>query len=132
MIATTLLPIAAVVLFFAFAVATIASNGVPMRRGWLVPAALCLVFLVFSLYTVAVEGPLGFWANHSLNLWGNQVWFDLLLAIGIGWFFIVPLGRPLGMRLPIWLLIIISTGCIGFLAMLARLLYLREARGLRN
>ena len=129
---TALLPITAAVLFLAFVVATVASNGMPMRRGWLVPAALCLVFLVFSLYTIAVEGPLGFWANHSLNLWGNQVWFDLLLAIGIGWFFIVPQARPLGMRLPQWLLIILCSGCIGLLAMLARLLYLREQRSARS
>ena len=80
---------------------------------------------MFSLLAVGIEGPVGFWTEHTRNLWGNQIWFDLLLSIGIGWFLIVPRARSVGMRLPLWLLLIVATGCIGFTAMLARLLYLQ-------
>jgi hypothetical protein len=62
-------------------------------------------------------------------MWGNQIWFDLLLAAGIGWFLIVPQAKVLNMRLSLWLVLIVSTGCIGFLAMVARMLYLREHHG---
>ena len=50
----------------------------------------------------------------------------------IAWYLVLPQARKLGMSLPFWLLLIISTGSIGFLAMLARLLFLqnRAAKGL--
>jgi hypothetical protein len=69
----------------------------------------------------------GFWPVHTASLWGNQVWFDLLLAVSIGWFLLVPPARALGMPLGRWLLLVASSGCIGLLAMLARVLYLQEA-----
>ena len=62
-------------------------------------------------------------------MWGNQIWFDLLLAVGIGWFLIVPQAKAQGMRLLPWGIIVLSTGCIGFTAMVARMLYLRERSG---
>jgi hypothetical protein len=62
-------------------------------------------------------------------MWGNQIWFDLLLAAGIGWFLIVPQAKDLNMRLLPWLVLIVCTGCIGFSAMVARMLYLREHVG---
>lgn len=96
------------------------------RNSWIFPAALSVAFFAFSLVTIASLGPLGFWTEHTRNLWGNQIWFDLLLAVGIGWCLIAPQARSLGMRLPLWFVAILCTGCIGFLAMLARLQYLRE------
>ena len=93
---------------------------------WLVPAAISLAFLVFSLQSVYLEGPVGFWTEHTRNLWGNQIWFDLLLAICIGWFLIVPQAKAVGMNLKFWLVLIVCTGCIGFTAMVARMLYLRN------
>jgi hypothetical protein len=96
------------------------------RGAWRFPAALSLVFLLYSVRVVFTEGPLGFWTEHTRNLWGNQVWLDLLLALGIGWFLIVPSARAQGMRLPLWFALIIASGSIGLLAMLARLLFLRE------
>ena len=84
-------------------------------------------FLAFSLWTVAVEGLMGFWPNHTVNLWGNQVWIDLLLAITIGWSLILPRARAVHMNTGVWLAAIILSGSIAFLAMLGRLLFL-EAR----
>ena len=123
---TTQLPWLAAILFLFFALSVVSGSASPVRRGWLFPAGLSLLYLAFSLYAVAVEGPLGFWTEHTRNLWGNQIWFDLLLAIGIGWFLIAPQAKALGMRLLPWLLLVLCTGSIGFLAMVARLLYLRE------
>ena len=121
------LPTAATLLFV---VLTLAAMRLPERRPkwlWRLPAALGAGFLAFSLFAVGIEGPFGFWPEHTRNLWGNQIWFDLLLAVGIAWFLIVPPARRLRMQLPLWLwlLLIVTTGCIGFTAMLARLLYLQ-------
>ena len=126
---TSLLPVIAASLFLLFALYVAAKGGAPMKNIWLLPAALSLLFLLFSVQAVITEGMLGFWTEHTRNLWGNQIWFDLLLAVGIGWFFVVPQVKALRMRPLPWLVLIGCTGCIGFLAMIARLLYLREKSG---
>ncbi len=36
------------------------------------------------------------------------------------------------MRLPVWMVLIVSTGNIGFMAMLARMLWLRERSGFKS
>jgi hypothetical protein len=114
--------------FLAYCVSVALSDGGRRRNAWLFPAALSAAFLAYSLLAIAAEGPLGFWTEHTRNLWGNQIWLDLLLAVGIGWTFVAPQARALGMRLVPWLLLVLGTGCIGFTAMTARLLYLRERR----
>lgn len=97
------------------------------RRGvWLFPAGVSFIFLLYSIQTVASEGPLGFWTEHTGSLWGTQIWVDLLIAIGIGWFFVAPRAKAIGMRTLPWVAIILLTGCIGFLAMVARVFYLEE------
>ena len=126
---TSVLPFIAGGLLFIFGLYRIFGSDAPMKGVWVFPAVLAGVFSVFSLYTVAVEGPDGFWIDHTRNLWGNQIWFDLLLAVGIGWFFIAPQAKALNMRLLPWLILVLCTGNIGFLAMVARLLYLREQSG---
>lgn len=93
---------------------------------WRIPAAVSAVFLAFSLYTVAAEGPVGFWSNHSQNAWGNQVWFDLLIGIGIAWAALQRRLRAASMRRWAWLVLILGTGCIGLTAMYARLLFLEQ------
>ena len=124
MLFTTVLPLVATLLFVAFGFYCAVRNESP-AHGWVMPAILSGVFLVFSVVTIAEHGLLGFWSVHTYDLWGNQVWMDLLLAIGIGWFLIVPHAKTLGMRLVPWFVLICFTGCIGFLAMLARYQYLR-------
>jgi hypothetical protein len=100
------------------------SSDVRPKATWAFPAILCALFTAWSLYTAMMEGPTGFWPEHNRNLWGYQIWFDLLLAIGIGWTLIVPRAREQGMRLFPWLALILLTGCIGVSAMFARLLFL--------
>ncbi len=123
---TSILPLISVGLFIIIAITIISKDSAPSKNAWVFPALLSTVFAGFSIWAIAAEGPLGFWPNHIQNLWGNQVWFDLLIAIGIGLYLLAPKAKALGMRLPIWLLFICGTGCIGLLAMLSRYLYLQE------
>lgn len=123
---TSLLPVVAAIALFLFGLSIIYRNGPPKKYVWLFPMALSIFFFLFSLQAGMAEGALGFWTEHTRNLWGNQIWFDLLFVAGIGWFFAAPQAKAHGMKLLPWFLFILLTGSIGFLAMVARLLYLRE------
>jgi hypothetical protein len=114
-----------------FVIGTFAvSQGVksPFRRRWLFPAALSAGFLAFSLYTVSQEGVLAFWPEHTRNLWGNQIWFDLLLAAGVGYTALAPRARAVGMNLVPWLVTVAVTGSIGLCAMFARVIQLESEK----
>jgi hypothetical protein len=132
MTTTSLLAAIAGALFLLFGLYTATRGDTAIKNVWLFPAALSLLFLLFSLEVIVTEGLLGFWTEHTRNLWGNQIWFDLLLAVGIGWFVVVPQAKALGMRPLPWFLLVAATGSVGFLAMIARLLYLRERSGQRS
>ncbi len=126
MTVTSLLPAIAGALLVLFALYVTFKEDTQMKQIWLLPATLSLLFALLSLQAISTESLFGFWTEHTRNLWGNQIWLDLLLAVGIGWFLVVPQAKALGMRPLPWLLLIVCTGCIGFLAMIARLLYLQE------
>ncbi len=102
-------------------------QSTPRRYAWLLPAILSGLFAVFSILAILQEGPLGFWTEHTRNLWGNQIWLDLLLAAGVAWTLLVSRARELGMRTLPWLAVVICTGSIGLCAMLARVIYINEA-----
>ncbi|MBE9201737.1 MULTISPECIES: hypothetical protein [unclassified Nodularia (in: cyanobacteria)] len=124
---TSLIPTITLFLFLLFALyVTFRDNNVHIKNLWIFPAFLSVLFLTFSVYAVASGGLLGFWTEHIRNFWGNQIWLDLLLSIGIGWSFVVPQAKALGMRPLPWLFLVVTTGSIGFMAMIARLLYLQE------
>ena len=128
------LPLMAVAGYFFFSIYVLAQNGAKQadkKHLWLVPATLSLCFMAFSLCAVLSEGVFGFWPEHTRNIWGNQIWFDLLLAVGVSWYFVVPKARALGMRLWPWWLFILCTGSIGLLATVARISYL-NARVAQN
>jgi len=92
---------------------------------WRAPATLALLFLGWSSYAAVTEGPTGFWPEHVRNAWGNQIWFDLLLAAGVAVAALAPAARAVGMNTRLWLLLVAATGSVGLLAMLARLRYLQ-------
>jgi hypothetical protein len=124
---TSLLPAISGWLFILFGLSVVTKGDRHMKQIWLLPAALSLLFLLFSIQAIMTEGLFGFWTEHTTrNLWGSQIWLDLLLAVGIGWCFAVPQVKAIGMRPLPWFVLIVCTGSIGFLAMVARLLYLRE------
>jgi hypothetical protein len=124
----TLTEIAPLVFALAFVGYMFAALGQGFRLSWRVPAFLSVAFFAWSVWAIVAEGPLGFWDVHAGGLWKNQVWFDLLFAVGIGWYLILPRARAEGMNLRLWVFALPLSGCIGFLAMLARLLYLEERR----
>jgi len=93
---------------------------------WTVPAVLTVLFGGYTLWVVAAEGPLGFWQNHVTNLWGLQVWWDLIIAIAVGFFLLQPRARAVGMNPWPWVPVMFCTGSIGLLAMLARMLFLES------
>ena len=123
---TSLLPIVALVLAFVFLLYLAASGDAPRKGSWVFPAILSVLFFAFTAYTIFVEGLFGVWPEHVQSFWGNQIWFDLLLAVSISSYFLVPKARSLGMRTLPWVLFIMATASIGLLAMLARILYLQE------
>jgi hypothetical protein len=115
-----LLPVLAAVLFGIATVAAALRPGV----AWTVPALVAVLFLGWSLFTVSAEGLTAVWTEHTRNAWGNQIWFDLLIAIAIAWALLLPRARAAGMRTWPWLALICATGCIGLAAMFARCRYL--------
>lgn len=115
---------------FAFVLAGIVNmagaSTAPARGMWLIPAALSAALFGWSVWTVALEGPLGFWSEHLRDAWGNQIWFDLLLSMGTAFALLAPRAKARGMRLAPWFVAIACTGSVGLLAMAARYLFLSE------
>jgi hypothetical protein len=123
---TAIIPIVATLLFVVANVVTALSEKGPPAGTWRLAAAISVVFGVFSVVVIVQEGPTGFWANHTSNLWGNQVWCDLLLAATAGFVFLAPEARARGLSPLPWFVLIAATGSIGLFALVARVLYLRE------
>jgi hypothetical protein len=118
------------ILVYALAIVTIlvatSMTGAPRPGLWRYPALLGAVFALFSVATVAQDGLVTFWDNHTANLTGNQVWFDLLAATSIGFVCLLPRARAVGMRPWPWAIATIATACVALLPMLARVLWLEE------
>ena len=89
-------------------------------------AILCAVFLGYTLVQISEEGVVMFFTNHSANLTGIQVWWDLVMSVLIAFFFIRPRAEAVGMNVLPWALLIGSTASIGLLAMCARLFWLER------
>ena len=122
------LPLLALAALAVVLVCAVSAGRTPITR-WQVPALLAAAFFAYSLWPVLTIGPLGFWTEHVRNLWGAQIWFDLLCAIGVGWALLAPRARANGMTPWPWLALIAATGSIGLLAMLARVLYHESVAG---
>lgn len=90
-------------------------------------AALCGGFAAYTAGTIYSEGLAPVLANHTSNLWGVQVWWDLLIAVTIALFLIAPRARAQGMNMPLWTAFVVATASIGLLAMVARLFWLERA-----
>ena len=102
-------------------------SGSPKVGSAILAAALAAGFGAFTAVTIAEEGVVLVWTNHTQNLWGVQVWWDLLCAVVLAVFLIAPRARAAGMRMIPWILFVGATASIGLLAMVARLFWL-EAR----
>lgn len=95
--------------------------GSPLLAGMLLAA-----FSAFTAFTIAREGVVTVIANHTMNFWGTQVWYDLLIATSLALFFIVPRARAAGMNPLPWILFVAATASIGLLALVARLWWLER------
>ncbi|GAA4699938.1 hypothetical protein [Nocardioides nanhaiensis] len=101
----------------------IAVRGAVAPARWWLPAALSAAFAAWSVYAVLDGGPLGFWAEHHGNPWRTHIWMDLLLAVGVAWYLLQPRLRAVGVAPLPWLALVVTTGSIGLLAVLARVLH---------
>ncbi|WP_375279855.1 hypothetical protein [Pseudooctadecabacter sp.] len=117
-----IVPIVAAVIILGLVAALVARRQVR----WIIPACFSAGFAVWSLFAVLTEGPLGFWTEHVRNAWGNQIWMDLLLAVGMALIWLVPAARAVGVRPLPWVAFTLATGSIGLCAFAARVLYLRD------
>ncbi|MDX1823006.1 MAG: hypothetical protein R3197_19110 [Paracoccaceae bacterium] len=125
----TILPVLAGLATAAFAL-SLALRARPLgSQAWIAAAIICAAFAGWSLFAIATGGPFGFWIEHTRNAWGVQIWFDLLLAATCALIFMVPEARRLGMIPMPWVALVLCSGAIGLMAMLARILYLRHRAG---
>lgn len=93
-----------------------------------IAAMLAAGFGTFTALQIGQEGVVGFYINHTQNLTGLQVWWDLVMCAMIALFFIAPRARAAGMNFVPWALFVASTASIGLLAMCARLFWLERAK----
>ncbi|MEM6266928.1 MAG: hypothetical protein AAF707_05330, partial [Pseudomonadota bacterium] len=56
-------------------------------------AALAAGFGAYTAVQIASEGVIMFFTNHTGNLTGIQVWWDLVMCVVISFFFIAPRAR---------------------------------------
>lgn len=93
----------------------------------LLAAMMCGGFSAYTAVQIAQEGVMMFWTNHSQNMTGIQVWWDLIMSVMIALFFIAPRARKAGMNVPLWGVLVATTASIGLFAMIARLFWLESA-----
>ena len=103
----------------------LAIRGGVQENPW-IAAALATWFIFFSAVPIVQEGYLGFIPNHTQDLWGTQVWYDLIICVVISLVFIVPRARAVGMRVPLWVVAVALTASICLLPMVARLFWLER------
>ena len=117
-----------ILFFLIFGATTVAGIYIlvakPTNGNWALAALLCGVFFAYTMVQLAQEGVMMFFTNHSNNLTGIQVWWDLVMATLIAFFFILPRARKAEMNVIAWALLVGSTASIGLLAMCARLFWL--------
>lgn len=115
-----------------FAVAAFAMLVITQTRDrvaapvWLIPAALVVPFAVLTSLAISEAGLFGFVPVLMESGWGLQLWFDRLISVTVAFFLLQNRARAAGMKSEIWVLVVIFTGSIGLLAMLARTLHLER------
>lgn len=98
----------------------------PASGSAILAAMLSAGFGAYTAVQIWSEGVVMFYTNHSQNLTGLQVWWDLIMCVVIGLFFIAPRARAVRMNLLPWFLLVGATASIGLLAMCARLFWLES------
>jgi len=126
MTALEILPIVIYLGGFAVFALVLLKINIPTNLKCLFLVALCAAFTIFTFIGISREGVVMFWTNHTANITGNQVWFDLVFAVSIAFYLIIPRARAVGMKVFPWAIAIGMTASIALLPMLARLLWLER------
>lgn len=98
----------------------------PTTGSAILAAMLSAGFAAYTAVQIWSEGVVMFFTNHTQNMTGLQVWWDLVMCVVIGVFLIAPRARAVGMNMLPWLLLVGATASIGLLAMCARLFWLES------
>lgn len=98
---------------------------------WLIPAVGFVLVAALSAMAIVMEGPEGLWFVHAESVWGIQGWYDRLAAVTVAFYLIQNRARAAGMKSEIWVILVIFTGSLGLLPMLARMLHLERQGGPR-
>ena len=93
---------------------------------WLVPAAVVVPLAVWTGLAIIEEGLFGFWPVVMGSHWGVQIWFDRLICVTAAFFLLQNRARAVGMKSEVWVIIVIFTGGIGLLLMLAQTVHLER------
>jgi hypothetical protein len=93
---------------------------------WLVPMAFGVVITGLTGYAWYTEGPDGLWQMIGGSAWGLQFLSDRLMSTAAAFFLLQNRARAAGMKSETWVLVVIFTGSIGLLFMLARTVYLER------
>lgn len=126
------MPSTELVAFAGFAVAVVAMLLVTQTKdrvswpAWLVPAAVVVPFTVWTGLAIFKEGLFGFWPVLMGSYWGVQVWFDRLMIVTAAFFLLQNRARAVGMKSEVWVLVVILTGSIGLMLMLAQTIHLER------
>lgn len=99
----------------------------PVTGSPILAAMLSAGFAAYTAVQIWQDGVEMFWTNHTQNLTGIQVWWDLIICVMIALLFVAPRARKMGMNVPLWGLSVACTASIGLLAMVARLFWLEQA-----
>ena len=98
----------------------------PAAGNAVLAAMLCGGFAAYTAVQIWHDGVIMFWTNHTVNLTGIQVWWDLIISVLIALFFIAPRARKMGMNLWLWAIPVGLLGSVGLLAVIARLFWLEN------
>ena len=91
--------------------------------GWLVPAVACIPMVAWTVLAVVTEGPTAFWSLYTGSLWGVQIWYDRLMSVTAAFFLLQNRARAAGLKSEVWVILVIFTGSMGLLVMLAQTVF---------
>jgi hypothetical protein len=130
------MPVAGFVAFAGLVITALVMFQVTMTKervawpGWLIPAAAVIPAALWLGLTLHAEGPLGLWALVTSSHWGVQLWLDRLMTLAAAFFLLQNRARAAGMKSEVWVIIVLLTGAVGLLTMLALTVYReRKAAG---
>lgn len=91
--------------------------------GWLVPVVVVVPFAAWTGLAIVEQGLFDYLPTLLGSDWGLQLWFDRLMSVTAAFYLLQNRARAAGMKSEVWVIVVIFTGSIGLLLMLARTLY---------